>query len=391
MIYLDANATTPPLPETVQAVRTGLETGWANPSSVHRPGQLARHSVEMARGEVAALIGCAEREVIFTSGGTEAADLAIRGTLSASTRRAMVTSPLEHAAVRDLAKRLHERGQAEALWLEHDREGRVRVASLERLVAQRSADIALISVMAANNETGVLQPIRELASIARAAGIPFHTDATQMVGRLPVSMKDLGVDLLSCSAHKLHGPKGVGALAVRRGVHLQAALCGGPQERERRAGTENVPGIVGFGAAAAAARAWLEGAGIGDGAGLRDLLERLVLEREPDAMVIGAAAPRLWNTACIAFPRLEAEAILLALSERGIAASAGAACSSGSLEPSPVLLAMGIAPELAHGAVRFSLSRLTTEADVRLAAARISDAVTAVRGTTLLSVRNAGD
>jgi cysteine desulfurase len=384
--YLDANATTPPLPEVTEAVRASLEERWANPSSVHRAGQAARHVVELARADVARLLGCSEREVVFTSGGTEAADLAIRGTLGASERRVLATSRLEHAAVRELAERLAERGTAEVLWLPHDAGGRVTPEALGRALRERAGEVALVSLMAANNETGVLQPIAELAAVAREAGVPLHTDATQMVGRMTVRMADLGVDLLSCSAHKLHGPKGVGALAVRRGTHLEAALCGGPQERERRAGTENVPGIAGFGAAARAAETWLAGDGAREGARLRDLLERLVLEREPSAIVHAHGAPRLWNSTNIAFPRLEAEAILLALSERGVSASAGAACSSGSLEPSPVLLAMGIAPELAHGSVRFSLSRLTNEGEVREAAARVAEAVAAVRASTARAV-----
>lgn len=388
MIYLDANATTPPLPEVVAAMRSSLEEAWANPSSIHRAGQAARHAVELARTEVAALVGCAERELVFTSGGTEAADLAIRGTLCEGDRRALVTSPLEHSAVRDLAKRLHEAGSARVLWLQHDRQGRVQPDSLERLLREHAGEVGLVSVMAANNETGVMQPIAELASMARRAGVAFHTDATQLVGRMPVRMTDLGVDLLSCSAHKLHGPKGVGALAIRRGVHVRATLAGGPQERERRAGTENVPGIVGFGAAAAAARAWFADEGPRRGAELRDLLERLVLEQEPEAVVHGAGVERLWNTVNIAFPRLEAEAILLALSERGVAASAGAACSSGSLEPSPVLRAMGVDPEVAHGSVRFSLSRLTTEPEIRLAALRIAEAVRSVRATSPNALRD---
>ena len=388
MIYLDANATTAPLAEVVDALRRSLEETWANPSSIHRAGQAARHAVELARCDVARLIGCAERELVFTSGGTEAADLALRGALEASGRRTILTSPLEHAAVRDLAKRLHEAGQARTLWLEHDVHGRVQPASLERLLRDHAGEIGIVSVMAANNETGVIQPIAELAAIARRAGVPFHTDATQAVGRTPVSMADLGVDLLSCSAHKLHGPKGVGALAIRRGVHVRATLAGGPQERERRAGTENVPGIVGFGVAATAASAWLAGGGPRRGAELRDLLERLVLEQEPEAVVHGVGAERLWNTTNIAFPRLEAEAILLALSERGVAASAGAACSSGSLEPSPVLLAMGIDPALAHGSVRFSISRSTTEDAVRQAAPRIVEAVRSVRATSRSALRN---
>jgi cysteine desulfurase len=382
VIDLDANATTRPLPEVVQAVRQALEHDWANPSSVHRAGQAARHAVELARAEVAGLLGCGEREVVFTSGGTEAADLAIRGSLQATGRPLVVTSPLEHAAVRDLARRLQERGHAEVAWLEHDAQGRVSVPHLRRLLHDGAARIAVVSVMAANNETGVLQPVAELAEACRAAGVCFHTDATQWVGKLPTDFAGLGADLLSCSAHKLHGPKGTGALAVRRGTPLETVLVGGPQERERRAGTENVPGITGFGAAAALARRWLAGDGASRGAGLRDLLERLVLETHPEAMVHAAGAARLWNTSNIAFPGLEAEAILLALSERGVAASAGAACSSGSLEPSPVLLALGVPEPVAHGSVRFSLSRLLSEAEVHEAARRIAEAVRVVRGSS---------
>ena len=388
MIHLDANATTRPLPEVVDAVRRALERDWANPSSVHRPGQAARHAVELARAEVAALLGCAEREVIFTSGGTEAADLAIRGVMAATDRRLIVTSPLEHSAVRELASEMARRGQAEVIWLAHDAQGRVAPDALREVLRARGGEVAVVSVMTANNETGVLQPVPELAAICRQAGVPMHTDAVQAVGKLPVRLSDLGVDLLSCSAHKLHGPKGVGALAVRRGTPLSSALCGGPQERERRAGTENVPGIAGFGVAATAARAWLAGDGAVRGAQLRDLFERLVLEREPSAHVHATQTSRLWNTANIAFPRLEAEGLLLALSERGVAASAGAACSSGSLEPSPVLLAMGVPPELAHGSVRFSLDRLVAEADVRRAADITCECVAGARGATGHAVRS---
>jgi cysteine desulfurase len=273
------------------------------------------------------------------------------------------------------------------LWLRHDSQGRVQADSLENLLREHRNEVGLVSVMTANNETGVIQPIAQLAAIARGAGVPFHTDATQVIGRIPVCMADLGVDLLSCSAHKLHGPKGIGALAIRRGVHVRATLTGGPQERERRAGTENVAGIVGFGAAASAARAWIADDGPRRGAELRDLLERLVLQQEPGAVVHGAGVERLWNTANIAFPRLEAEAILLALSERGVAASAGAACSSGSLEPSPVLRAMGVDPEIAHGSVRFSLHRASSETDIRTAARHITEAVSAVRASSSSAVR----
>ena len=379
MIDLDANATTRPCPEVVQAVREALERDWANPSSVHRGGQAARRVVELARAEIAALLGCSERELVFTSGGTESADLAIRGSLQATARRVVVTSPLEHAAVRDLARRLEAHAVARVIWLEHDASGRVSVSHLERILAESAVDIAVVSVMAANNETGVIQPVRELARACRAAGVTFHTDATQWVGKMPTDMADMGVDLLSCSAHKLHGPKGVGVLAVRRGTPLEGVLTGGPQERERRAGTENVPGIAGFAAAARQAQAWLAGAGPAAGAALRDLLERLVQAAQPDAVIHAAQAARLWNTASVAFPGLEAEAILLALSERGVQASAGAACSSGSLEPSPVLLSMGLPERVAHGTVRFSLSRETTESEIREAARTIHAAVEAVR------------
>ncbi|NBX26418.1 MAG: cysteine desulfurase [Planctomycetes bacterium] len=379
MIDLDANATTPPLPEVVQAVRQALEQEWANPSSIHRGGQAARRVVELARAEVAALLGCTERELVFTSGGTEAADLAIRGSLQATGRSMVVTSPLEHAAVRDLARRLEAQGAARIIWLQHDARGRVSVAHLERILAEHAGEIAVVSVMAANNETGTIQPVAELARACRQAGVSFHTDATQWVGKMPTDMASLGVDLLSCSAHKLHGPKGVGALAIRRGTPLEAVLAGGPQERERRAGTENVPGIAGFAAAARLARTWLAENGGAPAAALRDLLERLVREARPEAQVNAAEGPRLWNTASVAFPGLEAEAILLALSERGVFASAGAACSSGSLEPSPVLLALGLPERVAHGTVRFSLSRGTTETEVREAAGRIEAAVQAVQ------------
>jgi len=388
VIYLDANATTPPLDEVTQAVVEAMQRNWANPSSVHRPGQIARHVVECARGEVAVLLGCNEREIIFTSGGTESVDLAIRGVMAATKRRVLVTSRLEHSAVRDLAKRLHESGEAQVIWLPCDSDGVIAVADLQRVLHERASEIALVSVMAANNETGVLQPIGEMATACDGVGVLMHTDATQWIGRMPMRFADIGVHLLSCSAHKLHGPKGVGALVVRRGTPLISTLAGGPQERERRAGTENVSGIAGFGAAATAARVWLQHDALQgtvqatlQGAALRDLFQQLVCAADASAVVNAQAAPRLWNTCSIAFPALEAEAILLALSERGVAASAGAACSSGSLEPSPVLLAMGLAETLAHGSVRFSLSRFTTEAEVRTAAAIVSTCVQAVRGS----------
>ena len=371
-IYLDNNATTRPAPEVVEAMRTCLATTWHNPSSVHRPGQAARHAVELARQSVARLIGASEREIIFTSGGTESANLAIVGSLELAVardprRRVVVTSRLEHSAVRELAERLAESGRAEVVWLEHDPMGIVDLGAFDRLLESRAAEIALVSLMWANNETGVVQPIVEVGLRCRERGVRLHCDATQWVGRMPTDVDELPVDLLTFSGHKFHGPKGIGVLWIRRGVRVARQMVGGPQEHERRGGTENVPGIVGMGAAAELARAWLAGPQREHLAECRNRLEQGILAAVPDAVINGADAPRLWNTSNIGFPRLEAEAILLVLSERGLCASAGAACSSGSLDPSPVLLAMGIAPEVAHGSVRFSLSRETTDEEIEQA------------------------
>ena len=385
--YLDCNATTQPLPEVIEAMGACLRERWANPSSVHRAGVEARHAMELAREQVARLIGCAPRSVTFTSGGTEAAQRVILGAVAARTDRpAIATSALEHSAVRELAQSLESRGTT-VHWLRHRPDGVIDLDALDALLAEHGASISVLSLMWANNETGVLQPIRDVAARCRASGVVMHTDAVQWVGREATEWSTLGIDALTCSAHKLHGPKGVGAIAMRAGAAIESILPGGPQELGRRAGTENVTGIAGFGAAAAAARAWLAGDGAAKGAALRDLFEGLVCQADTSAVVNARSAPRLWNTTNIAFPRLEAEAILLALSERGVAASAGAACSSGSLEPSPVLLAMGLPETLAHGSVRFSLSRLTTENEVREAAAIVTECVQRVRGSSSHALR----
>jgi cysteine desulfurase len=240
--------------------------------------------------------------------------------------------------------------------------------------------VALVSVMWANNETGVLQPVHSIGERCRARGVRFHCDATQWVGRMPTDVANLPVDLVTASAHKFHGPKGVGVLWVRGGVRVLPQVIGGPQERDRRGGTENVAGIVGTGVAADAAVAWLaDPAGRERGAAMRDDFERAVLAAVPDAVVNGGSALRLWNTSNIGFPGLEAEALLLLLSERGVAASAGAACSSGSLDPSPVLLAMGVPPRIAHGSVRFSIARTTTEEELRIAAEEVAACVARLR------------
>jgi cysteine desulfurase len=359
--YLDCNATTQPLPEVVDAMASCMRERWANPSSVHRAGVEARHAMELAREQVASLLGCTPRAVTFTSGGTEAAQRVILGAIAARPGRpALATSALEHSAVRELAQSLEARGTA-VHWLRHRPDGVIDLDALDELLRAHGRGISVLSLMWANNETGVIQPIAEVAARCRAADIVLHTDAVQWVGREPVEWSTLGIDALTCSAHKLHGPKGVGAIAMRPGAAIESILPGGPQELGRRAGTENVAGIVGFGVAAQAARAWL--AQCAPSAPCRTLitaLERAIVATVPGAIVNAAGSPRLWNTSSIAFPGLEAEAILLLLSERGVAASAGAACSSGSLEPSPVLRAMGLPDPVAHGTIRLSVSRLTT-------------------------------
>lgn len=359
-IYMDHNATTQPTEEVVAAMTASLRTGWHNPSSIHRLGQAARQKVELARASVAELLGCRDRDIIFTSGGTEADNLAVLGSLAAQPKRPLVvTDRREHAAVREVAEHLEEAGR-EVAWLDADDHGRIDLEAFERLLAARADEIAVVSLMWANNETGLIQDLEAVGTRCRAAGVRFHTDAVQWVGKMPTNFAELPVDLLSFSAHKFHGPKGIGGLVVGRGARVEPRSIGGPQERNRRGGTENVPGIVGMGVAARQAMEWLATANIAALEAERDAFEQRVRNVVPDVVVNHENAPRLWNTSNLGFPRLEAEALLLLLSERGVCASAGAACSSGSLDPSPVLLAGGIAAEVAHGSVRFSRSRDTT-------------------------------
>lgn len=371
-INLDNNATTRPTPEVAEAVMRGLTGLWHNPSSVHRPGQEARHALERARASIAALIGASPRRVTLTASGTESIHLAVRGVLGATAKRTIVTTQVEHAALRDLAEQLGGEGVT-VRSLPLTACGTAEAEALEGLIDD---DTALVSVQWANNETGAVHPVERLGAVCRARGVPFHTDATQWVGKMPCDVNAAPVDLLTASAHKFHGPKGVGILYTGAGVRLRPVMPGS-QELGRRAGTENLPAILGAGVAAEQARAWLaDGAARERLAAMRDRFERAVIERCPGAHANPASAcPRLWNTTNIAFPRLEAEALLMAFSERGLCASAGAACSSGSLDPSPVLLAMGVAPESAHGSVRFSLSRDTTEAELGEAVEIIAGAV----------------
>jgi len=380
-IYLDNNATTRPDPRVVQNVHRALTEFWHNPSSVHRPGQAARQQVELARQSVARLINAQPRDITFTSGATEALDLAIRGTLAprlAAGRHVIITSPIEHEAVRDLCKSLEKKQTCAVRMLPVGREGVVDISGLEPMLSYA----ALVCVQWANNETGVIQPVMRIGEMCRAAGVPFVCDATQWVGKMLTNVEQSPIDLLCMSAHKFHGPKGVGALYTRRGMGLEPVIHG-TQERERRGGTENVPGILGMGVAADIAADWLlDPAAREKLAALRDRFEHSILDRVPGTSVNATRDNRLWNTTNIAFPKLEAEALLLLLSERGLCASAGAACSSGSLDPSPVLLAMGIPEPLAHGSLRFSLSRDTTAAELEMAVTIIAESVERLRGSS---------
>jgi cysteine desulfurase len=379
MIYLDNNATTRPSPAVAAATARAMTELWANPSSVHRFGQSVRREVELARQALADLVGVKARELTFTSGGTEAIDLCIRGVLDAipksATKRGLVTTRLEHSAVRDLAEHLARDSDTPVRWLPILDGGIMDVSALPAML---DGSIALVSVQWANNETGVVQPVHEIAAICQSKGVLFHCDATQWFGKMP-ALEALACDLLTFSPHKFHGPKGVGVAWMKPGVRLRPRILGS-QELGRRGGTENVAGILGAGVAAAEALAWLADPGPRDALrALRDRFETLVLSQVPDAVVNGAGRPRLWNTTNIGFPQLEAEALLMLLSERGVCASAGAACSSGSLEPSPVLLAMGVSEAVAHGSVRFSLSKETTPEDIEGAAKIVAECVGRLR------------
>ncbi len=392
MIYLDANSTTRPTERVRAAMARADEHLWANPSSVHRAGQEVRREIELARDRVCTLIaGSKPREIVFTSGGTEALDLAIRGSIAAraGTIPTLLTTAVEHAAIRDLGEELSKRGHInrELLALRRDTSGIVDEHAAAETIA-RAGRNSIIVMQWANNETGALQPVRAIAAAARSAGATFICDATQWVGKRPTFVREPATsepghdedlcpcDALICAPHKFHGPKGVGILWLAPTMRLRPTLLGS-QEMGRRGGTENTSAIIGAGVACEEAAAWLNHPARPSPrdhfAAMRDRFEAQLLASIPWAKVHSAA--RLWNTSSIAFPGLEAEALLLALSERGLYASAGAACSSGSLEPSPVLLAMGISEPEAHGTLRFSLSRETTEAELTQAVPIIAEVV----------------
>jgi cysteine desulfurase len=375
--YFDHNATTPPAPDVTDAVVRALRDEFGNASSVHHFGQRAKALLDEARSSVAALIGAEAAEIVFTSGGTESDNLALRGAAEAlepSGRRQIVTSGIEHEAVLNTVKALARRGWTSSL-LPVDRSGIVVPSALAAVV---SSGTAIVSVMHANNEIGTIQPIADLAAIAHEHGALVHADAVQSAGKIPVDVKALGVDLLTISAHKFNGPKGAGALWIRRGVRLMPTLTGGKHERNRRGGTENVPGIAGMGVAARLAREKLatEGPRL---AALRDRLERGILERVPGTVVNGALTPRVPNTTNISFDGVEAESLLIALDLEGFAVSTGSACSSGTLEPSHVLRAMGLGSPRSQNSIRFSLGQGNDEAQVDALLAKLPAVVGKLR------------
>ncbi len=378
-IYLDSNATTRPAPEVVEAMLPLLRERFGNPSSLHGFGSRVRGEIDRARERVAALLGADPAEIVFTSGGTESIAGAIRGALALGRRRGarrVVTTAVEHPAVRAAIALAVEAGDAEATVVPVDAGGALDLAALERALGPDGRDVALCSVMWANNETGILFPVAEVAALCRARSVPLHVDAVQAAGKVAIEARGAGLDLLSISGHKLHGPKGIGALYIRRGLGLPPLQPGGGQEGGRRGGTENVPGIAGLGVACALAAEHLAAGGPERIARLRDRLEARLLESCPGARRNGAAdAPRTGNTTSLRFPGVDGAGLVLELSREGVAASSGSACASGSLEPSPALLAMGIGPEEARGALRLSLSRETTEDEVDRAAAAVAGAV----------------
>ena len=360
-VYLDNNATTAVAPEVFEAMKPYLQDDYGNASSIHWYGQRARAAVEQSREQLARLLNARTSEIAFTSGGTESDNQSLFGIVQASKseQKHVITTSIEHSAVLHSARELEKRG-VRVTYIPVGANGLVNPADVEKAIGP---DTVLISVMHANNELGTIQPLEEIGRIAREHDVYFHTDAVQSVGKIPVDVESLGVDLLSLSAHKLHGPKGVGALYVRKGTHLRPLMYGGHHERDRRPGTENVPGIVGLGKAAEIAGAHLEDRIESVGA-LRDRLERQILSSVPYAAVSGDKTRRLPTTTNIRFDYIEGEGFVIAMDLKGVACSTGAACSSGSVEPSHVLTAIGCSFDQARSSIRFSLGRFITPEDI---------------------------
>ncbi len=377
-VYLDNNATTPVLPEILAAMQPYFGEHFGNASSIHHHGQETRAAVERARESIAALLGCRASEIVFTSGGTEGDNLAIFGLENLGLAKSgshVITSTIEHHAVLNSCKHLETSG-CEVTYVPVDGSGQVDPDDVRRALRPNTR---LITMMMANNETGVLQPVEEIGKIGAEADVYFHSDAVQAAGKVAIDVKRLGCDLLSISGHKMHAPQGVGALYVRKGTALRPMLYGGGHERSRRAGTENVPGIVALGRAAELAR---EGFARGDAdrlSGLRNRLEQTILNEVEATAVNGQGAPRVPNTTSIHFEGIEGEALVIALDLMGLSVSTGAACSSGAIEPSHVLTAMGMRPDQARGSLRFSLGKQNTSEDVEFALSLIPQTVARLR------------
>ncbi len=375
-VYLDNNATTPVLLEVFEAMRPYFGEHFGNASSIHHHGQETRAAVERARESVAGLLGCQASEIVFTSGGTEADNLAIFGLIdTAASPSHLITSKIEHHAVLNACKQLEALG-CDVTYLPVDGRGQVDPQDVRRALRPSTK---LITVMMANNETGVLQPVEEIGRIAAEAGVRFHTDAVQAAGKVPIDVSRVRCDLLTISGHKIHAPQGVGALYVKKGTQLRPMLYGGSHERSRRAGTENVPGIVALGKAAELARQSLESGGDRAMAAMRDRLQAAVLEKLDATGVNGGVVERVPNTTNIYFDHIEGEALVIALDLKGLAVSTGAACSSGAIEPSHVLTAMGLPPDRARASIRFSLGKQNTAEDVDFAISRIPETVGRLR------------
>ena len=372
-VYLDNNATTPVLPEVFEAMRPYFGERFGNASSIHHHGQETRAAVEDARESVADLLGCSASEIVFTSGGTESDNLAVAGWVAAGDH--VITSSIEHHAVLHTCKHLEKLG-CEVTIMPVDGRGLIDPSDVRRALRPNTK---LVSVMMANNETGVLQPVEEIGKIASEASVLFHTDAVQAATKVPIKVRQIGCDALSISGHKIHAPQGVGALYVKKGTRIQPLFHGGRHERSRRAGTENVPGIVALGKAAELAT---EGLNRGDGqkmAAMRDRLEQGILLQVDEAGVNGEGASRVPNTTNIHFDHIEGESLVIALDLKGLAVSTGAACSSGAIEPSHVLVAMGLRPDQARASIRFSLGKQTTESEIDFALALVPETVARLR------------
>src|SRR4051812_35263594 len=372
-VYLDNNATTPVLKEVREAMLPYLEGEFGNASSIHYFGQQARGAVERAREQVAALLGARAAEIVFTSGGTEGDNKAVFGLCEPGDH--IITSAIEHSAVRNTCQEMQKRGY-EVTVVGVDQRGVVDPGDVKRALKPNTK---VISIMYANNETGAIQPVEEIGTIAAEADVWFHTDAVQAAGKIPIDVEKVGCDMLAISGHKLHAPKGVGATYLRKGTQCRPLMYGGTHERGRRPGTENVPGIVALGKACELAKKAVDDGTMSRVAALRDRLEQTIINSIEECGVNGEGAPRVPNTSNLYFSHIEGEPLLIALDLKGVAVATGAACSSGAVEPSPVLVALGMGPQRARGSIRWSLSKLTTPEDIDYTLSVVPDAVARLR------------